>query len=113
MGNMRGDVVTDAGFAPVRTLAETRRAHAVFLGHVAVFAIGATSSIQLAKFAATVLSVVCLLLVPAFLLMKHRGVDLVPVVLAALGWISFLASCLVNGVSVLWPNAERRSSPKP
>ena len=97
--------MTDVGFAPVRTLAETRRAHAVFLGHVAVFAIGATSSIQLAKFAATVLSVVCLLLVPAFLLMKHRGVDLVPLVLAALGWISFLASCLVNGVSVLWPNA--------
>ena len=28
-----------------------------------------------------------------------------PLVLAALGWISFLASCLVNGVSVLWPNA--------
>jgi hypothetical protein len=52
-----------------------------------------------------VLSVVCLLLVPAFLLMKHRGVDLLPLVLAALGWISFLASCLVNGVSVLWPNA--------
>ena len=51
------------------------------------------------------LSVVCLLLVPGFLLMKHRGVDLVPLVLAALGWISFLASCLVNDVSVLWPNA--------
>ena len=51
------------------------------------------------------LSVVCLLLVPGFLLMTHRGVDLVPLVLAALGWISFLASCLVNGVSVLWPNA--------
>ena len=42
---------------------------------------------------------------PRFLLMKHRGVDLVPLVLAALGWISFLASCLVNDVSVLWPNA--------
>ena len=37
--------------------------------------------------------------------MTHRGVDLVPLVLAALGWISFLASCLVNDVSVLWPNA--------
>jgi hypothetical protein len=97
--------VTDVEFAPARTLAETRRAHAVFLGHVAVFAIGATSCIELAKFTVTALSVVCLLLVPGFLLMKHRGVDLVPLVLAALGWISFLASCLVNGVSVLWPNA--------
>jgi hypothetical protein len=97
--------VTDVGFAPVRTPAETRRAHAVFLGHVAVFAIGATSCIGLAKFTVTALSVVCLLLVPGFLLMKHRGVDLVPLALAALGWISFLASCLVNGVSVLWPNA--------
>ena len=70
-----------------------------------MFAIGATSAIQVANFTATVLSVVCLLLVPGFLLMTHRGVDLVPLVLAALGWISFLASCLVNGVSVLWPNA--------
>ncbi len=105
MGNLRGDFVTDAGFAPVRTLAETQRAHRIFLGQVAVFAIGATSSLQLANFTVTVLSVVCLLLVPGFLLMTHRGVDLVPLVLAALGWISFLASCLVNGVSVLWPNA--------
>ena len=37
--------------------------------------------------------------------MTHRGVDLVPLMLAALGWISFLASCLVNNVSVLWPTA--------
>jgi hypothetical protein len=102
---MRGDFVTDAGFAPVRTLAETQRVHTVFLGQVAVFAIGATSSLQLANFTVTVLSVVCLLLVPGFLLTRHRGVDLVPLVLAALGWISFLASCLVNDVSVLWPNA--------
>jgi hypothetical protein len=96
--------VTDAGFAPVGTLSETRRAHTVFLKRVILFAIGAMSSIQLANVTVTMLSVVCLLLVPGFLLMKHRGVDLVPLVLAALGWISFLASCLVNGVSVLWPN---------
>ncbi|HEY7052901.1 MAG TPA: hypothetical protein VH496_12335 [Mycobacterium sp.] len=70
-----------------------------------MFAIGATSGIQLANFTATALSVVCLLLVPAFLLLTHRGVDLVPLVLAALGWISFLVSCLMHGVSVLWPNA--------
>jgi len=87
------------------TLSEDRRADVTVLGHVAVLAIGATSGIQVANFTATALSVVCLLLVPAFLLMTHRGIDLVPLVLAALGWISFLASCLVNGVSVLWPNA--------
>jgi len=87
------------------TLSEDRRANVTVLGHVAVLAIGATSGIQVANFTATALSVVCLLLVPAFLLMTHRGIDLVPLVLAALGWISFLASCLVNGVSVLWPNA--------
>jgi len=97
--------VTVAGFAPVMTLSEDRRANVTVLGHVAVLAIGATSGIQVANFTATALSVVCLLLVPAFLLMTHRGIDLVPLVLAALGWISFLASCLVNGVSVLWPNA--------
>ncbi len=97
--------MTDTGFAPVGALTEERRAHSVFLGHAAVFAIGATSSVQVANVTVTALSVVCLLLVPGWLLMTHRGVDLVPLVLAALGWISFLASCLVNEVSVLWPNA--------
>jgi hypothetical protein len=104
-GHIGGGVVEAAGFTPVETLSEDLRAHATVLGHVAVFAIGATSGLQVANFTATVLSVVCLLLVPAFLLMTHRGVDLVPLVLAALGWISFLASCLLNGVSVLWENA--------
>ena len=97
--------MTDTGFAPVSFLRERRRAHSVFVGHGAVFAIGATSAIQVANVTVTALSVVCLLLVPGWLLMTHRGVDLVPLVLAALCWISFLASCLVNGVSVLWPNA--------
>jgi hypothetical protein len=105
VGNLRGDFVTDAGFAPVHTLAETQRAQRNLFAQVGVFAIGATSSLQLANVTVTVLSVVCLLLVPGFLLMRHRGVDLVPLVLAALGWISFLTSCVVNGVSVLWPNA--------
>ncbi|MFD4179658.1 hypothetical protein [Rhodococcus sp. NPDC058514] len=77
----------------------------LILAQIALFGIGATSGIQIANFTVTGLSVVCLLLVPAFLLMKHRGVELVPVVLAALGWLSYLASCLINGVSVLWPNA--------
>jgi len=97
--------VTDTGFAPVSFLRERRRAHSVSVGHGVVFAIGATSAIQVANVTVTALSVVCLLLVPGWLLMTHRGVDLVPLVLAALGWISFLASCAVNGVSVLWPNA--------
>jgi hypothetical protein len=70
-----------------------------------LLAIGALSALQLANFTVTVLSVICLLLVPAFFLMTHRGVDLLPLVLAALGWIAFLTSCLVNNVSVLWPNA--------
>ena len=97
--------MTDTGFAPVGFLRERRRAHSVSVGHGVVFAIGATSAIQVANVTVTALSVVCLLLVPGWLLMTHRGVDLVPLVLAALGWISFLASCAVNGVSVLWPNA--------
>ena len=105
IGQLEGGVVTDTGFAPVGSLPEKRRAHSVFLGHAAVFAIGATSSVQVANVTVTALSVVCLLLVPGWLLMTHRGADLVPLVLAALGWISFLASCLVNDVSVLWPNA--------
>ncbi|MFC9786510.1 hypothetical protein [Rhodococcus sp. NPDC127528] len=75
------------------------------LAQFTVFAIGATSCVQIANFTATALSVVCLLLVPAFLLMTHRGVELVPLVLAALGWISYIASGLVHEVSPLWPNA--------
>jgi hypothetical protein len=84
---------------------DAQRSRRSVLGQIVLLAIGATSSLQIANFTVTVLSVICLLLVPGFFLMTHRGVDLLPLVLAALGWISFLASCLVNDVSVLWPNA--------
>jgi len=90
---------------PVGTLPDDRDAKAAALGHVAVFAIGITSGIQVMQYTFTGLSVVCLLLVPAYLLMTHRGVDVVPLVLAALGWISFIAACLINGVSLMWPNS--------
>ncbi|MFF0816076.1 hypothetical protein ACFYVR_13125 [Rhodococcus sp. NPDC003318] len=72
---------------------------------MAVFAVGASSAVPIANFTATGLSLVCLALVPAFLLMAHRGADLVPLVLAALGWLSFIASGIVNHVSILWPNS--------
>ena len=97
--------MTDVGFAPVRTVAERQRAHRAVLAQVALLVVGATSAIQIANFTVTGLSVICLLLLPGFLMMKHRGIDLLPLVLAALGWISFLVSCTVNDVSVLWPNA--------
>ena len=97
--------MTEVGTVPVRIRDDAQRARRSLLGQAALLAIGALSSLQLANFTVTVLSVVCLILVPGFLLMMHRGVDLVPLVLATLGWISFLASCLVNDVSVLWPNA--------
>ncbi|SDE15584.1 hypothetical protein [Rhodococcus tukisamuensis] len=93
------------GFAPARTFAELQRARRAVLAQVAVFAAGAISFVPIANFTVTGLSVVCLLLVPGFLLMKHRGIELVPLVLAALGWISYIVSGLVNGVSMLWPNA--------
>lgn len=92
-------------FAPVGTLPEKSQVRSAILGHAAIFAVGATSCVQIANVTVTALSVVCLLLVPGWLLMAHRGVDLVPLVLAGLGWISFLASCVVNDVSPLWPNA--------
>ncbi|APA96530.1 hypothetical protein [Nocardia seriolae] len=71
----------------------------------ALVIVGATAGVQVASFTVTGLSLICLLAVPGFALMSHRGVDLAPIVIAALAWISFLVSCLVNGVSVLWPNA--------
>jgi hypothetical protein len=97
--------VTAIGRPPVDLAADSRRAHEVFLAQVAIFAIGALSGLQIANFTVTFLSVVCLALVPGFLLMSHRGLDLLPLALAAFGWISFLASGLVHGVSALWPNA--------
>jgi len=105
IGQLEGGGVTVTSFAPVGTLAEKRRPQSVIFGHAAIFAIGATSCVQIANVTVTALLIVCLLLVPGWLLMTHRGVDLVPLLLAGLGWISFLASCLVNDVSVLWPNA--------
>lgn len=97
--------MTDLGCASVPTVAERQRAHRQVLARVALFAIGATSGVQLANFTVTGLSVVCLLLAPGFLLMMHRGIDLLPAVLAVAGSLSFVASCAVNGVTVLWPNA--------
>lgn len=79
-------------------------------GQVAIFILGATSAVQIANFTVSVLSMVCLALVPAFLLMRHRGVELLPLVLAALGWLAYLASCLLNDVSLMWPNAAAPAS---
>lgn len=84
---------------------DIRRPDPVLVGHLAVFALGLTSGLHLMQYAVTGLSVVCMLLVPAFLMMTHRGVDLLPLLLGVLGWISFIISALVNQVSLLWPNA--------
>jgi hypothetical protein len=81
------------------------RAYDAAWGHILIFAIGALSGLQVANFTLTLLSVVCLMLVPGYLLMRHRGADLLPLMLAAVGWISFLVSGVVNSVSPLWPNA--------
>lgn len=97
--------MTDTRLVAVGTRSEDPRRRSVLLGHAMVFAIGATSAIQVANVTVTALSVICLLIGPGWLLMTHRGADLLPLVLAALGWLSFLASCVVNEVSVLWPNA--------
>lgn len=97
--------MTTTGSAPATTVEGRGRTHFLSLGHAAVFAAGALSAIQVANVTVTALSVICLVLVPGWLLMRHRGADLLPLVFAALSWIAFLASCLVNEVSPLWPNA--------
>lgn len=102
---MRGDGMRSSAFAPVTAPTNIPRVTGPVAGQVAVFVIGAISGVHLWNFTVTGLSIVCLLLVPAFLLMTHRGVELIPLVLAVLGWISYLASGLVHGVSPLWPNA--------
>ncbi|MEV6768615.1 hypothetical protein AB0N05_08260 [Nocardia sp. NPDC051030] len=80
-----------------------RRVH--YMSAFALVIVGATAGVQLANFTVTGLSLICVLAVPGFALMSHRGVDLAPIVIAALAWISFLASCVVNHVGILWPNA--------
>lgn len=100
-----GGVMRSSAFTPVTEPTDTPRVTGTVVGQVAVLAIGATSGIHLWNFTVTGLSLVFLLLVPAFLLMTHRGVELIPLVLAVLGWISYLASGLVHGVSPFWPNA--------
>lgn len=94
---------TGVGFADV--IPEQQRAEPTRLTCLLVFVASALSAIQVANYLATGLSLLCLVLVPAFPMMKHRGADLVPLALAAFGTASFLASCLVNDVSFLWPNA--------
>lgn len=81
-----------------------RRPNPTPLVSFCVFAVATTSALQVANYLATGLSLVCLLVAPAFLIMKHRGADLLPLALAAFGAISFLASCVVNDVSLLYPN---------
>lgn len=74
-------------------------------GRIGVFLAGAASAAHLMNFTVTGLSAICLFLLPGFLLMTHRGVELLPLVLGVLAWISFLISGVVNDVSWLWPNA--------
>lgn len=73
-------------------------------GQLAILAVGATSGLHLMQYAFTGLSVACLLLAPGFLMMRHRGVDLLPLLAGVAGWASFLISALVNEVSPLYPN---------
>ena len=63
------------------------------------------SFLQIANFTATALSIVCLGLAPAYLLLWHRPSELVPVALAALGWLGYIVSCLAHDTSILAPNA--------
>ena len=97
--------MTLSEIAPARPVPSGRRPDPILLGHIAVFAIGVTSGLHLMQYAVTGLSIVCLLLVPGYLMMTHRGVDLLPVLLGVVGWISFIISALVNQASLFWPNS--------
>ncbi len=94
-----------AGTAFLRDHLHDRPDDARRLGWVALAIIGATSGLQLANYTLTGLSILCLLLAPAYFFMEHRGAELLPLALALLGSVSFVASCVINHVSLLWPNA--------
>ena len=87
------------------TFAERQQVRRQVLAHLAVFGAGALSFLQVANFTATALSIVCLALAPAYLLISHRPAELVPVALAALGWLGYIISCLAHDTSILAPNA--------
>lgn len=96
-----GSVQRKSARANVAEVLSERRG---LISQLAIFAVGATSGLHIMNFTATGLSVVCLLLAPGYLLMTHRGTELFPLVLAVIGWIAYLLSGVVNGVSLLWPN---------
>lgn len=104
MSNPSGGVTLSEGAAKHRR-PDRKPPDSILIGHIAVFAIGATSGMHVMQYTVTCLSAICLLLVPGFLLMTHRGVELLPLLLGALGWLSFVISDLVSGVSLLYPNA--------
>lgn len=99
-GERRVTATTYDGQVRLPWLPSPRRAR-----HLVLVAVGATAGLQLANYTLTGLSIICLLLAPAFLFMSHRGADLLPLTFALLGALSFIASCVVNDVSLLWPNA--------
>ncbi|MCX5041692.1 hypothetical protein OG921_00620 [Aldersonia sp. NBC_00410] len=88
-----------------RTFAQRQQIRRNVLAQGAVFGVGALSFVQIANFTATGLSIACLLLVPGYLFVGQRAVDLVPVVLAALGWLGYLVACVVNGADPFGPTA--------
>ena len=85
VSSLGGDIVADAAFAPVHTLGGEAARAANLARPGGRVRDRRDVILQLANVTATLLSVVCLLLMPGFLLMSHRGVDLVPLVLARWG----------------------------
>lgn len=86
--------------APSRAFELRRERARNFVLHAALIAIGATSAIQVIGFSSTMLSPVCLLLVPALLLMRPTLGQWVPLVLAVAGFIAFFVSSQLNDLSI-------------
>jgi hypothetical protein len=81
---------------------ETQRAQARRLVIcVLLIAVGALSAIQVIGFTSTMLTPFCLLLAPAVLLMRPTRGQLLPLVLALIGFVAFFISSQVNDLSIM------------
>jgi hypothetical protein len=97
LGTIEGeDRVTLSEFTAARPMPAVRRPNPILMGQLAVFAIGATSGLHIMQYAVTGLSLVCLLLVPAYLLMTHRAADVLPVLLGVVGCLACLAAIFLS-----------------
>lgn len=89
-----------AGYRMPRTFVNRRALARRLATDAALIAVGATSAFQVLGFTATLLTVVCLVLVPAVLLIRLTLIQAVPMILATVGFVAFFVSSQINALPI-------------